>query len=229
MRCPFATWRSGPAWKQGYSFYWEAPSLRGLVMHSMEGWRPGAESRLYGPDQASWHFSVYQDGSLEQHYETGSALWHCGYPGNLHFDGIEHEGKDQPLTEPQYQTTLRLTRWYFDQHPEWGAPELRQNLQEHGWLWPTACPSGRIPWARLIADLEEDNVTLQRELEIAREFEGMSGELFKVEEAQREWWAVATASPDHPELQAKPFKEFCRRLTAFTQKHIDWRRADTIP
>jgi hypothetical protein len=127
------------------------------------------ESRLYGPDDASWTFSSYQDGTLEQHYETGTVLWHAGYPANLYFDGVEHEGKDQPLTEAQYANTLRLTKWYFEQHPEWGAPELHKNLQEHGWLWPTACPSGRIPWVRLLADLQEEDVIAEEVRAIVEE------------------------------------------------------------
>jgi N-acetyl-anhydromuramyl-L-alanine amidase AmpD len=123
----------------------------------MDGWRPGAESRLFGPDRASWHFSVYRDGVIEQHYETEDVCWHCGAPGNLYYIGIEHEGSSiQPLTPTQYQATLNLQRWLFAQHPEWGQPELRKNLWEHGWLMATDCPSGRIPWERLLADLKED-------------------------------------------------------------------------
>ena len=31
---------------------------------------------------------------------------------------------------------------------------MRVNLWEHNWLTQTSCPSGRIPWDRLIADLQ---------------------------------------------------------------------------
>jgi hypothetical protein len=152
--CPFSVWRPGPAWKV---FSWQPTNPKdGIVDHSMEGWRPGAESRLFGPDEASWHFSVYQDGTIEQHYEPEATCWHAGTQGNLHYVGIEHEGKDQPLTDAQYQATLRLHRWAFAENPGWGAPELRKNLHEHNWLWPTSCPNGRIPWVRLMADLEDD-------------------------------------------------------------------------
>jgi N-acetyl-anhydromuramyl-L-alanine amidase AmpD len=157
MRCPFATWRPGPANKR-YQ-WWPTNPKDGIVDHSAEGYKKVMRDLIADPNnEKSWTFSSYQDGGLDQHYEIEDVVWHCGYPGNLHYVGIEHEGLNEPLTEAQYQETLRLHRWLFEQHPQWGKPMRGVNLFEHKELWPTSCPSGRIPWARLIADLQEDNM-----------------------------------------------------------------------
>jgi len=121
MRCAFAAWRPGPANKR-YSMWLTNPK-DGIVDHSAEGYKAVMRALIADPDnEKSWTFSSYQDGGLDQHYEIEDVVWHCGYPGNLHYIGIEHEGLNEPLTEAQYQETLRLHRWLFEQHPQWGKP-----------------------------------------------------------------------------------------------------------
>lgn len=114
-----------------------------------------------GPDRASWHFSVLQDGRVFQHYPIESVAWHAGSKTwNEKLIGIEHEGGaepfyGEPLTEPQYQATLRLTLWLL-KTCRW--PEFRVGVQgmEHNWVYSTACPSGRIPWQRLVQDISKE-------------------------------------------------------------------------
>lgn len=107
--------RDGPPSKQGYA---SAPSrtlaqIEGEVKHSMEGGLAAALGELDRPDRrASWTFSVARDGAVYQHYPLESITWTNGsLESNRRFVGIEHEGRaGEPLTEPQYQATLRLSR-----------------------------------------------------------------------------------------------------------------------
>jgi len=168
---PFAVSDAGPADKQGYPFSPSPQPKVGVVLHSMVGSYLAARGRLMGPDRASWHFSVRQTGTIYQHYDSEAVCWHCGVaaapptPSNINLIGVELEGGpldnvSEPLTPIQYQATLDLLRWAWEAHG-FDAPALRATLWEHRRLSPTACPSGRIPWGRLIADLttsEEDDM-----------------------------------------------------------------------
>ena len=88
---------------------------------------------------------------------TARLAWHAGsFAANNGSIGIEHEGKKgQPLTSAQYQATLRLHKWIFDTHG-FGSPSRQTTLREHREFDNTDCPGGRIPWVRLIKDLQED-------------------------------------------------------------------------
>ena len=164
-----ADWVPAPANKQGYSGYPSPQPKKGVVLHDMDGWQAGAYSRLMDANErASWQYSVYQDGIIEAHYDDQAVCWHCGnIIGNRDYIGIEHEGRaPDELTKAQYQATLGLVRYLFREHG-WGAPERRVNLWEHRELSQTSCPSGRIPWDRLIADLQGGDV-MTDEAEIRR-------------------------------------------------------------
>lgn len=151
-----------------------ASQVEGEVKHSAEGHLEALLGELDRPSrQASWHFSVAKSGVVYQHYPIfgeGSVTWHCGLPGDRSFDtsfignitlvGEEYEGggpnsPGEPLTESQYAASLRLSRDIRALCPHVGAspPALRRSLWEHNWLSSTSCPSGRIPWDRLVQDL----------------------------------------------------------------------------
>ncbi len=156
-----------PEWKTGYSFL--SLNLRqGAVYHSMVGAFAAARARLFGDDRASWHFSVLKDGTIYQHYPIDRVAWHAGtVDANGKYIGIEHEGGaapnySEPLTPAQYRSTLGLTLWLM-KACSW--PEFRVGVQgmEHNWLYPTACPSGRIPWSDLIRDISKEG-TVDQEL-----------------------------------------------------------------
>ena len=178
MRYPQAIWRPTP--KMGYmvnaAFGFDNTHLQqGMVFHSMEGSLAGAFGELDNPSrQASWTFSVAKDGTVYQHVDTANIAWTNGsYDANKRFWGVENEGRaGEPLTEPQYQALLSLVRWIYPAHR---LPFIRQQTAwEHNEMTrfgsaPTACPSGRIPWGRLLSDFgleadmtPEESARLQR-------------------------------------------------------------------
>lgn len=152
MRYPAAIWRPGPAQKQN-----SVPrNGKGAVLHSMEGSLASALAELDRPSrQASWHFSNGKNGLL-QHYEIEAATWHAGPSANPYYIGIEHEGKaGEPLTELQIAQDIGLLRW-LAQVEGWPGFTRHVTLFEHNEFMQTSCPSSRIPWARIIAALEDD-------------------------------------------------------------------------
>ena len=66
-------------------------------------------------------------------------------------------------------------------------------MWEHGWLVATACPSGRIPWGRLIAELEDDMPTEDRVREIAREEDADENSRINLLLLDFQWRTRATA------------------------------------
>jgi len=171
-RIPWAVWRPGPEWKRGYGgVAWNSLDWKeGEVKHSAEGSLAAMFAVLDGQRQASWHFSLPKSGPVRvyQHYELEDVCWHCGLPGDMRHDtslignitliGEEHEGRlSEPLTDWQLQNTILLSRELRARCPAMGRrpAALRTNLWEHTWLSATACPSGRIPWANIIAALNE--------------------------------------------------------------------------
>ena len=166
MRYPAATWRPGPPEKTCY------PGVRirtgkGAVLHSMEGPLSAALGELDKLDRrASWHFSNPKSGPLLQHYETEAPTWHAGYQANCAYIGVEHEGvAGQPLTEVQVANDVALLRWLAQQE-DWPSFSRHVTLWEHNEFMQTSCPSGRIPWARIIADLEND-MSEQEKIELS--------------------------------------------------------------
>lgn len=173
-RIPWAEWRPGPLDRRGYSgTVWLPLSYKeGEVKHSTEGPLAAAFGVFTDPTrQASWHFTLPKQGPVRayQHYELEDICWHCGQPGderrdtsligNMTLIGLEHEGRaGEPLTGWQVESTTMLSRDLRAVLPNYGnaPPTLRRNMWEHGWLSNTACPSGRIPWAGIIAALQEE-------------------------------------------------------------------------
>ena len=125
-------------------------SVEGAICHSAEGdW---ADS--YTPVDTmiqrgvSWHFSVFKDGRVWQHYPLDASCWHSGTGvQNRRLVGIEHEGKG-PLTEAQVAASVALVKWIAATA---GWPLTRhETLLEHNEVYNTTCPSGRIPWERYL-------------------------------------------------------------------------------
>ena len=136
----------------------------GVVCHSAVGYQGGLMSVLNGTRRASWHFSVLQDGTVWQHYDTLEVAWHA-QGANATCVGIEHEGgyqpADEPLTPAQLAASVKLVRWLAQEH---GFGLVRkQTLWEHNDWWQTSCPSGRIPWD---AYTEEDTVSEKEAAEL---------------------------------------------------------------
>ena len=167
MRYPGATWAPGPLGNVGYDSTF-AHDKTGVVDHSAGGnwsstYRPTDTMRARG---VSWHFSVFKDGHVEQHYEWDAVCYHAGNrPMNLEKIGVEHEGgppgnETEPLTEVQAESSVKLNRWLSEQA---GFPMVRQaHLHEHNEVvlifspnaGSTSCPSGRIPWERYTEEEE---------------------------------------------------------------------------
>jgi N-acetyl-anhydromuramyl-L-alanine amidase AmpD len=155
------------------------PSLKkGAVYHSMVGAFAAARARLFGSDTASWHFSVLKNGAVYQHYPVNAWAWHCGdrddpapeITNNRDLIGIEHEGgppgnTSEPLTEAQLEASATLTSWLLAERHIGNLSRIGETrgLWEHREMYATACPSGRIPWARLVnlvtQTSEEDEMT----------------------------------------------------------------------
>lgn len=146
----------GPADKQGYSNC-HARIAKGAIVHSSEGWWSGIQSRLMADNDVSWHFSVLQDGRVYQHYPLPAVCWHGGSPyPNERFAGIECEGTaGQPVAGGQFEALVTLLKWISEQEQWLGFAFGRDCvLSEHNMYFPTACPSGRIPWLDILAELE---------------------------------------------------------------------------
>ena len=169
-RYPNAIWR--PTNKHGYPGN-DTHLHQGVVIHSAEGGGAGLLSVLDDPNRpASWHFHILKNGNICQPVDTDNTAWTNGsQEANEKFWGIENEGiRGEPLTEPQYQSLLDVVRWLWQTY-NLGAPQRQDNLWEHREMTrygaaSTSCPSGRIPWTRLIGDLtlqEDDMAKLDAE------------------------------------------------------------------
>lgn len=134
---PDAEWAQGPLWKTYLAFN----NVRGVVLHSAEGTNLVGE--LNSDTNHSWHFSVYRDGRVQQHYVMSTVTWHAG-PANFDMVGIEHEGfAGEPLTTKQLAASIKLVKWIGEQA---GWKPSTDTLHAHSEYMSTACPSGRIPW-----------------------------------------------------------------------------------
>lgn len=157
----------------------------GFVAHSAEGWEAALRSLVADVNRrASWHFSNLLDGRLLQHYPITAQCWHggSGFPNNS-MVSMEHEGlAPTPLTDAQVATTARVIREvmassWAPRRPNSATDELA-TLYEHrecvrfGSL-PTACPSERIRWPEILAQLEEENDMMTPFNGIASFFEGV--------------------------------------------------------
>lgn len=155
-RFPLASWHPTP--KQGYRTD-NAHLKQGVIIHSAEGFHGGMMAIINGELKKSWHFSIFKNGDVLQHVDTENISWTAGgYEANRRFWNIECEGvAGEPLTEAQYQALLRVIEWLWEEH-RMGPPDRKVNFREHNEMTvygsrPTACPSGRIPWNRLITEV----------------------------------------------------------------------------
>lgn len=149
---PYAVQTPGPANKAGYSPPRDN-TQQGVILHSAEGYSAGMYSRLNGSDQVSWHFSVYKDGSVAQHYPVNAQCWHAETPANYHYIGVESEGvAGEPLTPQQIDALVSLLKW-LSLVGDWPGFIRHDTLYEHNEFVHTSCPSGRIPWDTLISRL----------------------------------------------------------------------------
>ncbi len=184
--CPFAERKDGHPSKQGYTGAESPPGSpkHGVVYHTAEGWADTLLGMVQDINRrASWQFSVLRDGTLWQHYPVFANTWHSGdvsrddnvdiegmLAGNLDLVGVEFEGiNGMPgprLTEPQYQTGLRLYRWLAEvckfPPPSRTGAWYEKTLWEHREVSGTSC---WIPYDRLLEDLTVK--TLDREQYIA--------------------------------------------------------------
>ncbi len=143
----------------------------GAIYHSMVGKvRPAQTGH-------SWQFSVFKNGTVEQHYPVTAWCWHSGdrddpagdITNNRDLFGIEHEGgpignESEPLTARQLAATIDLTAWAIAEGhiSNLSRSGDRRGLWEHNEIpeASTACPSNRIPWGVIIerATKEEDSM-----------------------------------------------------------------------
>lgn len=153
MRYPGATWRPGPANKQGYSDG-NRNRIEGIVLHSMDGFYATGGINILDNGPTSWHFSITSDGKVFQHYELEAVCWHAGDANqNRRLIGIEHEGvhsfRLDPITEAQIQASVALCQWIANIPQAW--PIVRgQTIYEHRDLGTSECPGERFTpvWSR---------------------------------------------------------------------------------
>lgn len=123
-RYPKATWRGSPNHYEGN----ETP--RYVVLHVEEGTEAGTRS-WFGEtrSQASAHFGVAKDGSVDQFVDTKDGAW-AEAAGNPYGISIETEGQDsEPLTEAQVEAIAEIYAWV---HKEHGVKVQRTQDPEHG-------------------------------------------------------------------------------------------------
>lgn len=138
-----------------------------IVDHITAGSYPGCLTWMQNPKaQASAHYLVNRAGKILQLVKDEDTAWHAGkvnkpswslYDGsnpNRYTIGIEHEGIDGNLTEPQYRATLWLHRHLVNKH---GIPVDREHIIGHYRIDSVNrqnCPGPKFPWDRLFADLK---------------------------------------------------------------------------
>ena len=149
-------------------------------MHSAEGYASVLldPSSQYGYNgNHSWHLSNLMDGRLFQHYPLTARCWH-GTALNQEYVGVENEG-DAPKEASLNDAQVANARRFIPEIAEWKGWNPRRpayegdtshSLWEHNetvWLGgdATACPSGRIPWDKILEDAmsqEETNELADR-------------------------------------------------------------------
>ena len=161
---PKAVYMPGPAWKQGYGTT-RVRAGKGLLGHSAEGELPGLLARLDSTAEVSWTGTILYSGVVLQHYPLFACCWHGGgcYV-NVRWAGWEFEGRvGEPLTPQQVASAIDLFTWQAIQEG-WLEVLLRRDtgtLHEHNWYYATACPSGRIPWDRIMGGIMANLVTVE--------------------------------------------------------------------
>ena len=161
--------------------YSQPNSAKMYIPHSAVGYYEGWLGRLLSTQRnvdgrytpyaaASVHGWIGYHGEVIQHYPFTVSCWASGsrYP-NTNGIAFENEGgvignESEPLTEAQVAANVRiiqeLSAWkgWTPKRPT-GPGATNASLFEHRECvrWgsrPTACPSGRIPWAEILRRLE---------------------------------------------------------------------------
>ncbi len=188
-RHPDCTWIPSPNFGYGRGTHGQlAANIRsvnggGEFWHSQQGRQAVAIAMFQNPLlQVSAHFLFPKVGKPVQMVDSNDAAWHAaghikndplpGGPGvgsvaNLFFHGFEFEGGppgnlSEPLTANQVAWGVRVTLWLREAHKSRRIYVLKETEWQHNWVTATACPSGRIPWARILGMLklpaEEDDM-----------------------------------------------------------------------
>lgn len=142
-------------------------TVRGFVPHSAEGYWPYLQTLLHSmAREASWGASNLKNGRLVQHYSIFAQTWTsgAGYPNNNFFSNETEGVAGEPLTDGQVNNIVRQVRelsalkLWTPRRPT-SPTDTTATLYEHTDCvrWGakyTACPSGRIPWPRIMAALQ---------------------------------------------------------------------------
>lgn len=142
--------------------------VRGIFMHSAEGYAGTLldPNSIYGYNGShSWHLSNLFNGRLVQHYPLTARCWHAT-AANDGYVGVENEGdwpKELTLTQKQIDNAVHFTK-DISEWKSWTPTRTgntAQTLWEHNevvWLGgsATSCPSGRIPWDKILAGLNPE-------------------------------------------------------------------------
>lgn len=150
--------------------------VHGIFLHSAEGYAPvllDPNSKYGYHGDLSWHLTNLMDGRLFQHFPLTAQCWHATAANNS-FVGMENEGRTPtdaqgnpippgpPLNAAQIVNAKRVIA-DISQHYGWvpnrptSAKDLTPTLWEHNEVvriggTSTSCPSGRIPWAKILGD-----------------------------------------------------------------------------
>ena len=165
-------------------------AVRGIFLHSAEGYA----STLLDPRSQygymnvgvshSWHLTNLFDGTLYQHHSLLRQTWHAT-AANPYYIGVENEGfapREPSLTDAQVATARRFIaeiaawRGWTPSRPT-GPAEKTHTLWEHNEVVRlggshSRCPSGRIPWDKIMAPQEDD---MKRHNSIATSLQGATG------------------------------------------------------
>lgn len=145
--------------------------VRGIVLHSAEGYA----STLLDPNSQygyngnhSWHLTNLMDGRLYQHYPLTARCWHATGL-NQEYIGVENEGlvtRQPSLNDAQIANARRfiseIAAWkgWTPSRPV-SATGTSHTCWEHNEAvrlggTSTACPSGRIPWDKILEDTVDE-------------------------------------------------------------------------
>lgn len=138
----------------------------GIFLHSAEGYEQGLWSQLANAP-VSWHLTNLFDGRLYQHYPLTARCWHAT-AANQSYVGMEHEGRvlvEPTLTDAQIRTAVKVIQEIKAKYI-WLARRPNSAIDTSHTLWEhkevvrlggssSACPSGRIPWQTILAQLQQ--------------------------------------------------------------------------
>lgn len=141
----------------------ETNLIDGIVFHSAVGTLQGVINVVMGPasNRKSVTGVLAKDGRFIQFYPVTDSPWANGNPTvNVRYLGFEFEGgpignESEPLTLLQVDGAVRILK-DLAEYKGVGVDFWRRpvTLVEHKELVATACPSGRIPWAAILAALQ---------------------------------------------------------------------------